>query len=104
MKPSTYSILFFLLVLSSACNSQPITIIEQRDINLFNEFKNYLLTVVRKREDIADPSHLKNVLLNYVFINRQLDSSKTTTINDSELTSDQLKSLQNELNSFYNFL
>src|SRR6185437_3693526 len=55
-------------------------------------------------EDIADPSHLKNVLLNYVFINRQLDSSKTTTINDSELTSDQLKSLQNELNSFYNFL
>jgi|GEM_PF-1948565 hypothetical protein len=104
MKLSTYSILFFLLVLSSACNSQPITIIEQRDINLFNEFKNYLLTVVRKREDIADPSHLKNVLLNYVFINRQLDSSKTTTINDSELTSDQLKSLQNELNSFYNFL
>jgi len=104
MKLSTYSILFFLLVLSSACNSQPITIIEQRDINLFNEFKNYLLTVVRKREDIADPSHLKNVLLNYVFINRQLYSSKTTTINDSELTSDQLKSLQNELNSFYNFL
>jgi hypothetical protein len=106
MKKRNYLILILLLLLSNVCISQKeiVTAKEQKNINLFNDFKNYLVSSVHKKEDIGDNAHLKYVALNYVFINKKLDSTNQMAISDNELSSDQVKSLKEELNAFFNFL
>jgi hypothetical protein len=106
MKKRNYFILIFLLLLSNSCISQKegISVNEQKSINLFNDFINYLVSTNNKKEDIADNAHLKYVLLHYVFTNKRLDSSNQTTISNSELTPGQVKSLKKEMNDFFNFI
>jgi hypothetical protein len=96
--------LVYLLVLADVGKSQQITANEQKDINLFNDFRNYLVSSVHKNEDISDTAHLKYVALNYLVTNKKPDSSNQTTINDNVLSPAQLESLKKELNTFYNFL
>jgi hypothetical protein len=106
MKKRNYFILILLLLLSNACTSQTkmVTVNEQKSINLFNGFINYLVSSINKKEDISDNVHLKYVLLHYVFTNKRLDSSNQTTISNNELTPGQVKSIKKELNDFSNFL
>jgi len=106
MKKRNYIIAIFLILISNACISQKegITVSEQRSINLFHDFVNYLVNTNTKKEDIGDDTHLKYVLLHYIFSNKKLDTSNQTTISDSELTAEQVKSLRKDLNDFCNFL
>jgi len=106
MKRRNYFILVLLLLLSNVCISQnkTVTVSEQKNINLFNDFINYVISAVHKKEDIADTAHLRYIVLNYVFTNTQFDSSDKTTINNNELSEDRFKSLKKELNIFYTFL
>ena len=106
MKKRNYFILILLLLLSNACTSQTkmVTVNEQKSINLFNGFINYLVSSINKKEDIGDNAHLKYVLLHYVFTNKRLDSSNQTTISNNELTPGQVKSLKKEMNDFFNFI
>src|ERR1700692_4543768 len=106
MKRRNFFILIFLLLLSNVCISQKedISVNEQKSINLFNDFINYLVSTSNKKEDIGDNAHLKYVLLHYVFTNKRLDSSNQTTISNNELTPGQVKSLKKEMNDFFNFI
>ena len=106
MKKRNYFILIFLLLLTHVCISQnkTVTVSEQKNINLFNDFINYVISAVHKKEDINDTAHLRYIVLNYVFTNKQPDSTDQSTPNNSALTADQLKSLKKELNIFYTFL
>ena len=92
--------------MSNAFTSQTkmVTSNEQKSIDLFNGFINYLVSTNNKKEDIADNAHLKYVLLHYVFTNKQLDSSNQTTLSNNELTPDQIRNLKKDLNDFFNFL
>jgi len=106
MKKRTYFVFIFLLLISNACTSQKenLSVKEQKSINLFNDFINYLVSVNNKKEDIGDIAHLKYVSLHYLFTNKQLDSSNQTAISDNELNSGQVRSLRKDLNDFFNFL
>lgn len=106
MKKQNYFIFIFLLLFSNACISQKadISVKEQENINLFNDFINYLISIGNKKEDIGDNAHLKYVLLHYVFVNKPLDSSNQTTVSNTELTPEQVKTLKKELNDFSNFI
>src|SRR5664279_4870151 len=102
MKKRNFFILMFLVLVSNACISQKkvFSEAEQRDINLFNDFINYLGSAVHKGEDIGDTAHLKYVSLHYLFVEKKLDSSNETTINDNEFTGEQLQSLRTALITF----
>ena len=80
------------------------TVNEQKNINLFNDFINYLVSASNKNEDIGDDAHLKYVLLHYLFINKKLDCSNQTTIRITSLRPIRLGSLKKELNDLFNFL
>jgi len=82
MEKRNYFIFIFLLLFSNACISQKagISVKEQKSINLFNDFINYLVSTQNKKEDLGDDANLKYILLNYVFSNKKLDSSNQTTI------------------------
>src|ERR1017187_2590328 len=106
MRTIKYLIVILLLAGSNEGNSQKETLTskEQRNISLFTDFENYVANSVKRHEDINDSSHLKYILLHFIFINKQLDSSNETTLNENEITPDQLKSLKKEINGFYTFL
>jgi hypothetical protein len=106
MKKRNYLIVIFFLLISNACISQKedMTVNEQKSVNLFNGFINYVVSTINKKEDLGDNAHLKYILLNYVFSNKKLDSSNQTTLSNNELTSGQLGSLKKELNDLFNFL
>jgi hypothetical protein len=105
MPKRIYFILIFLL-LANACISQnkSMSAREQTDINLFNDFVNYLVISLRKNEDIGNYAHIKYIVTNYIFTNTKPDSSHLKNFNDIQLSTCQLESLKKELNTFYNFL
>src|ERR1017187_10635575 len=106
MRTIKYLIVILLLAGSNDGNSQKKTLTskEQRNISLFSDFQNYEANSLNRHEDINDSSHLKYILLHFIFINKQLDSSNETTLNENEITPDELKNLRKEINDFYTFL
>ena len=106
MRTIKYLIVILLLVGPNDGNSQKesLTSKEQRNISLFSDFQNYVANSINRHEDINDSSHLKYILLHFIFINKQLDSSNETTLNENEITPDELKNLRKEINDFYTFL
>ena len=106
MRTIKYLIVILLLVGSNDGNSQKKTLTskEQRNISLFSDFENYVANSVNRHEDINDSSHLKYMLLHFIFINKQLDSSNETTLKENELVPEVLRNLRKEINGFYTFL
>src|ERR1017187_2017226 len=106
MRTIKYLIVILLLLGSKDVNSQNniLTSQKQININLFSDFQNYVANSVNKHEDINDSSHLKYILLHFIFINKQLDSSDEKTLNENELAPEELKKLRREINGFYTFL
>jgi hypothetical protein len=106
MRTIKYLIVILLLVGSNDGNSQKKTLTskEQRNISLFSDFQNYVANSINRHEDINDSSHLKYMLLHFIFINKQLDSANETTLNENELAPEELKNLRKEINGFYTFL
>ena len=104
MKNKGRFILIGLLIWSGFCNSQTISVNEQKNIDLFNEFKNYLMSSLAVNKNITDQACLKYIALHYLVTKKNLDSSNQATISDKELSPGQLESFKSELNSFYSFL
>ncbi|KAA9038705.1 hypothetical protein FW778_14255 [Ginsengibacter hankyongi] len=106
MKNRKYFLVIFLLIITDACSSQKRSLSpgEQNSVNLFNDFKNYLVNSINKNEDIGDASHIKYILLHYVFVNKKPRSSNLAIPNEKDLTTSQAQTLKKEVTTFYNYL
>lgn len=84
-------------------STQNVTSKEERCINVFNGFTDYVRTSIKNKTGIEDTASIKYVLLNFLFIDKNLDSTQKTQFKENELSTEQLTNLKEELKSFYRY-
>jgi len=72
-------------------------------MNVFNGFTDYVRTCIKNKAEIDDTGSIKYVLLNFLFIDKNLDSTRKTQLKENELSTEQLTKLKKELKSFYKY-
>ena len=75
---------------------------ELKCIKLFNRFTNYLESNIKNKTEITDSDQLKYILINYLFIDKKLDSGLTHFKAD-ELSNQQFIYLKSELKKIYQY-
>jgi hypothetical protein len=101
----------FLLIIicSSAMNSGypqkvgDLTNQEKRFISVFNGFTGYISSCIKNNTDVNDTPSIKYILLNFLFIDKNLDSAKIYQLKENELSTKQLNNLQSDLKGFYRY-
>jgi hypothetical protein len=104
MKQKKYLILVLVLLISSNSFSQKVTYTEQKEINLFFDFKNYLISNINQKADITDSAHLGYLLEHFLFINIKGDSLHPAHIALNEIPTEKIDYLKKSINEFYNYL
>jgi hypothetical protein len=105
MKQKKYFILGVILLISSISFSQKkgYTVNEQKAMNLFSEFKNYLVISISNKIDLSDSAHLEYLLQHFFFINLKSDSLDTDHLNLSEISPEKMNYLKKSIGTFYNY-
>ena len=83
-------------------NSSELSNNELKCIKLFNSFTNYLGSNIKNKTEITDSDQLKYILINYLFIDKKLDSG-LTYLKENELSNQQLICLKSELKKIYQY-
>jgi hypothetical protein len=98
MKQKTFFVLAIVLSVSLTSFGQKnvYTVNEQKDLNLFFEFKNYLIHSINQKVDLIDSTHLYYMLQNFFFVNIKTDSLRY-------ISSDKLDYLRKSVTEFYNY-
>ena len=104
MKQKKYLILVLVLLISSNSFSQKVTYTEQKEINLFFDFKNYLISNINQKADITDSAHLGYLLEHFLFINIKGDSLHSVQLILNEIPTEKMDFLKKSVNEFYNYL
>ena len=106
MKQKKYFILVLVLLISSNSFSQKVTytVNEQKEINLFFNFKNYIISNINQKADIADSAHLEYMLEHFFFINIKPDSLHPAQLTLNEIPTKKMDYLKKSVNEFYNYL
>jgi hypothetical protein len=106
MKQKKYFILFLVLLISSISFSQKVrhAVNEQKEMNLFFDFKNYLISNINQKADITDSAHLEYLLEHFFFINLKADSLHTAQLTFNEIPTEKIDYLKKSVNEFYNYL
>ena len=76
---------------------------EKTCINIFNGFTAYINTCIKNRTEVNDSSSVKYILLNFLFIDKNLDSSRISQLKENELSTEQLNNLHSDLKGFYRY-
>ena len=105
MKQKKYFILALILSISSTSFSQKAryTVNEEKEINLFNHFKNYIVSSINKKEDFSDSAHLEYMVQNFFFINLKADSLNRDQINLNEINTEKMLYLKKSVSDFFNY-
>jgi hypothetical protein len=106
MKQKKYFILVLVLLISSNSFTQKVTntVNEQKEINLFFDFKNYIINNINQKADITDSAHLEYMLEHFFFINLKADSLHPTQSILNEIPTEKMDFLKKSVNEFYNYL
>ena len=105
MKQKKYFILALILSISLTSFSQKAryTVNEEKEIDLFNHFKNYIVSSINKKEDFSDSAHLEYMVQNFFFINLKTDSLNRDQINLNEINSEKMLYLKKSVSDFFNY-
>jgi hypothetical protein len=97
--------LFFVSTIYSAYSQKAdhFTSQEMRCISVFNGFTSYIKTCIKNKTEVDDSSSIKYILLNFLFIDKNLDSSTISQLKENELSTEQLNNLQSDLKGFYKY-
>ncbi len=101
-----FFLILYLMSTSYLCypqKSQHFTRKEVTCINVFNRFTNYIKDNIKSKNDITDTNKLKYILINYLFVNKKLDTADMTQLKENELSNEQLISLKSEFKIFYRY-
>lgn len=74
---------------------------EKKCVQVFQHFAQYLKEDIESKKIPTDSSSIKYLLLNYIFIDRKLDSTNESKLEQSIFLKDEYKVLKDELFSFY---
>ena len=105
MKQKKYLILPLILLISSMSFSQKkeYTVNEQKEMNLFFDFRNYIINNLNTKADLSDSAHLEYLLQHFLFINLKSDSLNSELINFSEIPSEKMEYLKKSIANLYNY-
>jgi hypothetical protein len=105
MKQKKYFLLAIILLISSISFGQKkgYTVNEEKAMNLFSDFKNYLISSINNKIDLSDSAHLQYLLNHFFFINTKSDSLDNNQINLSEISSEKMNHLKKSIGTFYNY-
>ena len=106
MSWNKFLIIILLVSTTYSCYSQKaqhFTSKEEKCIKVFNGFTNYIKNCIKNKTDITDSSSIKYILLNFLFIDKKLDSTGITQLKENELSTEQLINLKSEFKSFYRY-
>jgi hypothetical protein len=105
MKHNKYFLLAVILLISSISFSQKkgYTVNEQKAMNLFSEFKNYLISSISNKIDFSDSAHLEYLLQHFFFINLKSDSLHNNEVDLWEISSEKMNYLGKSIRAFYNY-
>lgn len=102
MKQKKFFVLAIVLSVSlTGFGQKGYTVNEQKEVNLFFEFKNYLVKAIDQKIDISDSSNLDYMLHHFFFINLKADSGGQVDFN--EIPSEKMNYLKKSVNQFYNY-
>jgi hypothetical protein len=106
MKQKKYFVLVLALFISSNSFSQKVTytVNEQKEMNLFFDFKNYLISNINQKADGTDSAHLEYLLEHFLFINIKGDSLHTGQLALNEIPAEKTDYLKKSINELYNYL
>jgi hypothetical protein len=106
MKQKKYLILVLALFNSSNSFSQKVTntVNEQKEMNLFFDFKNYIFSNINQKADGTDSAHLEYLLEHFLFINIKGDSLHTGQLALNEIPAEKTDYLKKSINELYNYL
>jgi hypothetical protein len=76
---------------------------EKTCINIFNGFTSYIKTCIKNKTEVNDSSSINYILLNFLFIDKNLDSSRISQLKENEISTEQLNNLRSELKGFYRY-
>ena len=88
---------------TSLCQKAGFTVNEQNDINLFNEFKNYLVSGINQNKDFFDSSNFNYIIEKFFFTNTQKDSCENGKANILKIPPQKLVLLKKTVNDCYNY-
>lgn len=105
MKQKKYLVLVVILFISSISFSQKkgFTVNEQKEMNLFSQFKNYLTSSINNKVDLSDSAHLEYLVHHFFFINLKSDSFDNNQGNLSHISSEKMNYLKKSIGTFYNY-
>ena len=105
MNQKKYFILALILSICSTSFSQKAryTVNEEKEINLFNHFKNYIVSSINKKTDFTDSAHFEYMLQNFFFINLKADSLNRGPINLNEINCEKLLFLKKSVSDLFNY-
>jgi len=106
MKQKRNFILALVLLISSTSFGQKktYTVNEAKEINLFNDFKNYIVTHINQKADILDSNHLEYMLQKFFFINLKADSlNRGQIINLNKIKPEKMLYLKKSISDFFNY-
>jgi hypothetical protein len=106
MKQKKYFVLVLALFISSNSFSQKVTytVNEQKEMNLFFDFKNYIISNINQKADVTDSAHLEYLLEHFLFINIKGDSLHTGQLALNEIPAEKTDYLKKSINELYNYL
>lgn len=105
MALNKFILLLCLISTLDSCYSQQeqhFTSEELKCMKVFNSFTNYIKNHIKEDSEITDSSKLKYILLNYLFIDKKLDTD-VTQLKENELTKEQLITLKFQLKKLYQY-
>ena len=76
---------------------------EQQCIKVFRDFSNYIQRNKMNGSDITDDKSINHILLNYLFIDRQLDSTRSSQSGDKIFKEGELITFKRELLDYTRF-
>ena len=79
------------------------TVNEQKEMNLFFDFRNYIINNLNTKADLSDSAHLEYLLQHFLFINLKSDSLNSELINFSEIPSEKMEYLKKSIANLYNY-
>ena len=105
MKHNKYFLLVVILLISSISFGQKkgYTGNEQKAMNLFYEFKDYVIESINSNIDFSDSSHLEYMLQHFFFINVKPNSLSNEQVNLKEISSEKMDNLKKSIGTFYNY-
>lgn len=95
----------FLIFISSSVGQDTLTLkkSEKEYLNLFKNFKAYLVNCISNNCDISDSSNMKHVLLNYIISDFNLDTTNKSHFKKNEIPEEKLIRFERQLRLFYQY-